>query len=32
MLFTTDSAAEHISGVILYDETIRQSALDGTPF
>ena len=32
MLFTTDGAAEHISGVILYDETIRQPALDGTPF
>ena len=32
MLFTTDGAAEHISGVILYDETIRQSALDGTSF
>ena len=32
MLFTTEGAAEHISGVILYDETIRQSALDGTPF
>src|SRR6266540_753141 len=32
MLFTTDGAADHISGVILYDETIRQSALDGTPF
>ena len=32
MLFTTDGATEHISGVILYDETIRQSALDGTPF
>src|SRR5262245_25044074 len=32
MLFTTDGAAEHISGVILYDETIRQSALDDTPF
>jgi fructose-bisphosphate aldolase class I len=32
MLFTTDGAAEHVSGVILYDETIRQSALDGTPF
>ena len=31
LLFTTDGAAEHISGVILYDETIRQS-LDGTPF
>ena len=24
--------ADHISGVILYDETIRQPALDGTPF
>ena len=32
MLFTTEGAAEHISGVILYDETIRQQALDGTPF
>ena len=32
MLFTTDGAADHISGVILYDETIRQSAHDGTPF
>ncbi len=32
LLFTTDGAEEHISGVILYDETIRQSASDGTPF
>jgi fructose-bisphosphate aldolase class I len=32
MLFTTEGAAEHISGVILYDETIRQTAADGTPF
>jgi fructose-bisphosphate aldolase, class I len=32
LLFTTEGAAEHISGVILYDETIRQSAADGTPF
>jgi fructose-bisphosphate aldolase class I len=32
MLFTTEGAADHISGVILYDETLRQSALDGTPF
>lgn len=32
MLFTTEGAAEHISGVILYDETIRQSAVDGTAF
>src|SRR6202011_4438360 len=26
-----DAMASHISGVILYDETIRQSAQDGTP-
>ncbi len=32
MLFTTEGAADHISGVILYDETIRQSSEDGTPF
>jgi fructose-bisphosphate aldolase, class I len=32
LLFTTEGAADHISGVILYDETIRQSAVDGTPF
>ena len=32
MLFTTKGAAEHISGVILFDETIRQSSADGTPF
>jgi fructose-bisphosphate aldolase class I len=32
LLFTTEGAADHISGVILYDETIRQSADDGTPF
>jgi fructose-bisphosphate aldolase, class I len=31
-LFTTEGAEEYISGVILYDETIRQSAHDGTPF
>src|SRR5689334_2505706 len=31
MLFRTDGAAEFISGVILYDETIRQKAADGTP-
>jgi fructose-bisphosphate aldolase class I len=31
MLFTTESAEEFISGVILFDETIRQSASDGTP-
>src|SRR3989442_7079840 len=32
LLFTTEGAADFISGVILYDETIRQSASDGTPF
>ncbi|HEY6399296.1 MAG TPA: class I fructose-bisphosphate aldolase [Solirubrobacteraceae bacterium] len=32
LLFTTDGAEEYISGVILFDETIRQSASDGTPF
>ena len=32
LLFTTDGTADHISGVILYDETFRQSASDGTPF
>ncbi|HEY5597423.1 MAG TPA: class I fructose-bisphosphate aldolase [Kiloniellales bacterium] len=31
MLFTTPGAAAHISGVILYDETIRQNSADGTP-
>ncbi len=32
MLFTTAGLGEHISGVILFDETIRQSAIDGPPF
>ena len=32
LLFTTDGAEEFISGVILFDETIRQSGTDGTPF
>src|SRR5438552_2399025 len=32
LLFTTEGAEEFISGVILYDETIRQSASDSTPF
>ena len=32
MLFTTPGVEDFISGVILFDETIRQSALDGTPF
>lgn len=31
MLFTTPGAEQHVSGVILYDETIRQKAKDGTP-
>jgi fructose-bisphosphate aldolase class I len=31
MLFTTKGASEFISGVILYDETIRQTASDGRP-
>src|SRR5690348_2299985 len=31
-LFTTPGAEEFISGVILYDETLRQSSADGTPF
>ena len=33
MLFTTPDMVEFISGVILFDETLRQSTLkDGTPF
>jgi fructose-bisphosphate aldolase class I len=32
MLFTTPDLGEHISGVILFDETIRQSTDDGIPF
>jgi len=31
LLFRTPGAAQYISGVILYDETIRQKAADGTP-
>ena len=31
MLFRTDSFGEYISGVILFDETLRQNAADGTP-
>jgi fructose-bisphosphate aldolase class I len=31
MLFTTSGAGDFISGVILFDETIRQKASDGTP-
>ena len=30
MLFRTGGVAEHISGVILFDETIRQKGADGT--
>jgi len=31
MLFTTAGAADYVSGVILFDETIRQDASDGRP-
>ena len=31
MLFTTPGVSKHISGVILYDETLRQDAADGKP-
>src|SRR3954454_4134796 len=32
MLFTSPGLGNFISGVILYDETIRQRSHDGTPF
>jgi fructose-bisphosphate aldolase class I len=32
LLFTTPGAEQYISGVILFDETIRQKTSDGTPF
>jgi fructose-bisphosphate aldolase class I len=32
LLFTTKGAEQFISGVILYEETLRQSSDDGTPF
>jgi fructose-bisphosphate aldolase class I len=32
MLFTTPGLADYIGGVILFDETIRQSTSDGVPF
>ena len=32
LLFTTAGLGESISGVILYDETLRQKSADGTPF
>ena len=31
MLFTTAGASDYVSGVILFDETIRQNASDGRP-
>ena len=31
LLFRTAGASDYVSGVILYDETIRQKAADGTP-
>jgi fructose-bisphosphate aldolase class I len=32
LLFTTPGASDYISGVILYDETLRQKTRDGVPF
>jgi fructose-bisphosphate aldolase class I len=32
LLFSTKGISDFISGVILYDETIRQKSSDGTPF
>src|SRR5689334_16337096 len=32
MLFSTPEVGQWISGVILYDETIRQKTRDGVPF
>ena len=32
LLFTAPGMEKYISGVIMYDETIRQKAADGTPF
>ncbi|MBI5412461.1 fructose-bisphosphate aldolase class I [Candidatus Peregrinibacteria bacterium] len=32
MLLTTPELGKHVSGVILYDETLRQKTDDGTPF
>jgi fructose-bisphosphate aldolase class I len=32
LLFTTPGLGDHISGAILFDETIRQATDDGTPF
>src|SRR5262245_48158354 len=32
LLFSAKGMGQYISGVILYDETLRQKAADGTPF
>ena len=32
MLVTTEGLSDYIGGAILFDETIRQNTLDGTPF
>ena len=32
MLFTAPGAAQYVSGVIFYDETLRQKTRDGVPF
>jgi fructose-bisphosphate aldolase class I len=32
MLLTTPGLGDHVSGAILFDETLRQSKLDGTSF
>jgi fructose-bisphosphate aldolase class I len=32
LMFAAEGAADYISGVIMYDETIRQATDDGTPF
>jgi fructose-bisphosphate aldolase class I len=32
MLLSTPGLGEHISGAILFDETLRQSSADGIPF
>jgi fructose-bisphosphate aldolase, class I len=32
LLITTEGAEQYVSGMILFDETIRQSTADGTPF
>ena len=32
LLFSVSGIEQHLSGVILFDETLRQSSADGTPF